>query len=204
MRCQPLTPVTNVTPPQELWRPYSRAGTQEPQVIAIWLRSPVRWRYFTSRAAPIRAKNHPWKDSLPRNRSLMPKSLGTTILEERKRTGVTDIAQRVGTLKWRWAGHIARRTDDRWGRKVLEWWPRTGRRSVGRPPTRWTDDLVKIAGSRWMQAARDRLKWRSLGEAYIQQWMSTGWWWFDKTRKLWFAVTIQIKHEKSGKIKLRV
>ena len=24
----------------------------------------------------------------------------------RKRTGVTNIAQRVGTLKWRWAGHI--------------------------------------------------------------------------------------------------
>ena len=32
----------------------------------------------------------------------------------RKRTGVTDIAQRVGTLKWRWAGHIARRTDNWW------------------------------------------------------------------------------------------
>ena len=56
----------------------------------------------------------------------------------RNRTGVTDIAQSVGTLKWRWPGHIARRTDDRWGRKVLEWWPRAGRRSVGRPPTRWT------------------------------------------------------------------
>ena len=41
-------------------------------------------------------------------------------------------------------------------------------------PTRWTDDLVEIARSRWMQAARDRLKWRSLGEAYIQKWMSTG------------------------------
>ena len=35
----------------------------------------------------------------------------------RKRTDVTDIAQRVSTLKWRWAGHIARRIDDRWGRK---------------------------------------------------------------------------------------
>ncbi|KAI8429904.1 hypothetical protein MSG28_000382 [Choristoneura fumiferana] len=42
---------------------------------------------------------------------------------------------------WQWAGHIARRTDNRWGRKVLEWRPRTGRRSVGRPPTRWTDDI---------------------------------------------------------------
>ncbi|CAK1600115.1 unnamed protein product [Parnassius mnemosyne] len=55
---------------------------------------------------------------------------------------VTDIAQRISKLKWQWAGHIARRTDDRWGKKVLEWRPRTGGRSVGRPSTRWSDDLV--------------------------------------------------------------
>ncbi|CAH2235021.1 jg1290 [Pararge aegeria aegeria] len=61
--------------------------------------------------------------------------------EIRRRTRVTDIAQRVAKLKWQWAGHIARRTDGRWGLKVLEWRPRTGKRSVGRPPARWTDDI---------------------------------------------------------------
>ncbi|RVE52335.1 hypothetical protein evm_002973 [Chilo suppressalis] len=70
--------------------------------------------------------------------------------EIRRRTGVYDIARRVSTLKWQWAGHIARGSDNRWVRKVLEWRPRTGRCSVGRPPTRWTDDIVKCAGSRWM------------------------------------------------------
>ncbi|CAH2218016.1 jg27353 [Pararge aegeria aegeria] len=30
-------------------------------------------------------------------------------------------------------GHIARRTDGRWGLKVLDWRPRNGKRSVGRP-----------------------------------------------------------------------
>jgi hypothetical protein len=64
-------------------------------------------------------------------------------------------------------GHIARRTDGRWGVKVIEWRPCTGRRSVGRPPTRWTDDLVKVAGSSWMRAAQDRSSWRTLGEAYV-------------------------------------
>uniref|UniRef100_A0A2H1W1B6 SFRICE_002489 n=1 Tax=Spodoptera frugiperda TaxID=7108 RepID=A0A2H1W1B6_SPOFR len=55
------------------------------------------------------------------------------------------------------AGHKAWRTNDgRFGRKVLEWRWRTGKRSVGRPPTRWTDDQVKVAGSRWMQAAFNR------------------------------------------------
>ncbi|KAI8437485.1 hypothetical protein MSG28_011804 [Choristoneura fumiferana] len=65
----------------------------------------------------------------------------------RSRTNVTDIARRIARLKWQWAGHIARRTDGRWCQEVLEWRPRTGRRAVGRPPTRWSDDLVKIAGS---------------------------------------------------------
>jgi hypothetical protein len=92
--------------------------------------------------------------------------------EIRKRTKVTDIARRIADLKWQWAGHIARRTDGRWGGKVLEWRPRTGKRSVGRPPTRWTDDLVKVAGSRWMRAAQDRSSWGTLGEAYVQQWTS--------------------------------
>ncbi|KAI8431975.1 hypothetical protein MSG28_004504 [Choristoneura fumiferana] len=83
-------------------------------------------------------------------------------------------ARRIAKLKWQWAGHIARRTDGRWGQKVLEWRPRTGRRAVGRPPTRWSDDLVKIAGSRWMRKAQDRSEWRALGEAYVQQWTSFG------------------------------
>ncbi|CAK1591128.1 unnamed protein product [Parnassius mnemosyne] len=66
-------------------------------------------------------------------------------------------------MKWQWGGHITRRTDSRWGKKVLEWRPRTGGRSVGRPPTRWIDDLVRYAGSRWMQVAQDRALWHSLG-----------------------------------------
>lgn len=36
-----------------------------------------------------------------------------------QRTKVTDIAHLVSKLKWQWAGHICRRTDDRWGKRVL-------------------------------------------------------------------------------------
>ncbi|CAH2243395.1 jg5200 [Pararge aegeria aegeria] len=74
----------------------------------------------------------------------------------RRRARVTDIAQRVAKLKWQRAGHIARRTDGRWGLKVLEWRLRIGNRSVGLLPTRWTDDIRRVAGSRWRQAAQDR------------------------------------------------
>ncbi|CAH2266249.1 jg17817 [Pararge aegeria aegeria] len=41
--------------------------------------------------------------------------------EVRRRARATDIAQRVPKLKWKWAGHIARRTDGGLGTKVLEW-----------------------------------------------------------------------------------
>ncbi|CAH2265183.1 jg16839 [Pararge aegeria aegeria] len=76
-------------------------------------------------------------------RAMLGVSLRDQIRNEeiRRRTRVTDIAQRVAKLKWKWAEHRARRTDGRWGSKVLEWRPRTGKRSVGRPPTWWTDDV---------------------------------------------------------------
>ncbi|CAG4970592.1 unnamed protein product [Parnassius apollo] len=95
--------------------------------------------------------------------------LGVSLLDKlrneyiRSKTRVTDIAQRISKLKWQWAGHIARRTDNRWGRKVLEWQPRTGRHSVGKPPTRWSDDLVRYEGSGWMQVAQNRALWHYLG-----------------------------------------
>ncbi|CAH2217048.1 jg26090 [Pararge aegeria aegeria] len=69
-------------------------------------------------------------------RAMLGVSLRDQIRNEeiRRRTRVTDIAQRVAKLKWQWAGHIARRTDGRSGPKVLEWRPRTGK------PVRWKVD----------------------------------------------------------------
>ena len=109
-------------------------------------------------------------------RAMLGVSLRDRIRNEeiRRRTKITDIAQRVAELKWQWAGHVVRTADGRWGPKVLEWRPRTGKRSVGRPPTRWTDDIKRVAGSRWAHAAQDRCVWKSLKKAYVQQWTSIG------------------------------
>ncbi|CAH2210918.1 jg7573 [Pararge aegeria aegeria] len=63
----------------------------------------------------------------------------------RRRTRVTDIAQPVAKLRLQWAGHIVRKKEGSWGLKVLEWQPCTGKRSVGRPPTRWTDRASQVA-----------------------------------------------------------
>ena len=90
--------------------------------------------------------------------------------EIRRRTGVADVVRRITTLKWNWAGHIARTTDDRWTKKILEWRPRhEAYRNRGRPPTRWTDDIKRIKHN-WMQTAQCREEWHRLREAYVQQW----------------------------------
>ncbi|CAH2237178.1 jg11151 [Pararge aegeria aegeria] len=74
--------------------------------------------------------------------------------EIRRRTRVTDIATRVTKLNWQWAGHIARGTDGRCDPKVLEWRLHTSKRSVGWSPTRWTDVIKRVTGSRWQQQPR--------------------------------------------------
>ncbi|CAG9135919.1 unnamed protein product [Plutella xylostella] len=78
-------------------------------------------------------------------------------VEIRRRTKVEDVGRRITKLKWRWAGHLARREDGRWTKAVSEWWPREGRRLVGRPPTRWSDDIRRVTGPNWMSVAQDPL-----------------------------------------------
>ena len=102
-------------------------------------------------------------------RAMLRVSLADRIRNEaiRQRTKVTDVARRISTLKWNWAGHVSRCTDGRWSRYVLDWRPRLGKRSVGRPAARWADDLKKVAGNGWMREAQDRNGWRSMREAYV-------------------------------------
>lgn len=109
-------------------------------------------------------------------RAMLGVSLRDRIRNEviRQSTKVVDIAQRISKLKWQWAGHVCRRTDNRWGKRVLEWRPRLGKRSVGRPQARWSDDLQRVAGRNWMGRAEDRAQWRAMGETYVQQWTAIG------------------------------
>jgi hypothetical protein len=78
----------------------------------------------------------------------------------RPKTKVTVIAHRVSTLKWQWPGHISRRSDNRWGKLVLEWRPRLDKRSVGRPQARWSEDLRRTVGR--MRVTEDQGKWREV------------------------------------------
>ncbi|CAH2242941.1 jg14509 [Pararge aegeria aegeria] len=87
-------------------------------------------------------------------------------MREREReisVGELEIPQRVSKIKWQWAGHVAWRTDRRWGLKLLEL-----------APNEVEDDIRRVAGSRWRQAAQDRGFWNSLQKTYVQQWTSIG------------------------------
>ncbi|CAH2207771.1 jg3037 [Pararge aegeria aegeria] len=91
-------------------------------------------------------------------------------VEIRRRTKVTDITQRVAKLKWQWAGHIVRRKDGRWGPKVLEWQPRTGKRSVGRPQR---GGQTTLSASQ-VAAGSKRLRIMELGTPYKRPMSSSG------------------------------
>ena len=46
--------------------------------------------------------------------------------ELRRRTGLKDVVTEAKHLKWKWAGHVIRRSDNRWSHKTTLWIPREG------------------------------------------------------------------------------
>ena len=89
----------------------------------------------------------------------------------RQKTNLKDVVEFAAKQKWKWAGHVARMTDNRWTQRVTDWRPRIGKRSRGRQTRRWRDDIVQQKGMVWSRAAKDREKWRADSEGYILQWM---------------------------------
>ena len=78
----------------------------------------------------------------------------------RERTKVDDILKVITKTKWKWAGHVARMSDNRWTVRCTEWQVRHGRRSRGRPRRRWQDDIRQWQGATWTRKAKDRDLWR--------------------------------------------
>ena len=72
----------------------------------------------------------------------------TAEVEEAMRlTGVPDWVEECRRRKWLWCGHVYRRHDGRWTRKILNWTPEAGARERGHPFRRWSDDLDAFAAS---------------------------------------------------------
>ncbi|EPB78510.1 hypothetical protein ANCCEY_02351 [Ancylostoma ceylanicum] len=70
---------------------------------------------------------------------------GLRSTELREKSQLKDPLQYMQRMKHRWAGHLLRRNDDRWSRRVTEWLPRKKTRPLGQPPTRWADSFTKYA-----------------------------------------------------------
>ena len=105
---------------------------------------------------PFQEGKEDWLDWIRRATSIAEACL--------KRAGIDDWVAAQRRRKFKWAGHVARRTDGRWGTLILDWTP-SGTRRVGRPKKRWTDSLVEYFSSSdmgdhaWRYVACDRASW---------------------------------------------
>ncbi|MFH4984038.1 hypothetical protein AB6A40_010747 [Gnathostoma spinigerum] len=79
----------------------------------------------------------------------------------RQRTRVDDVVLESIKSKLRWADHVARLKDDRWRKKVSDWYSRNHKRPVGRPPGRWNDLVRGKPGPMWRRIDQDRIKWKA-------------------------------------------
>jgi hypothetical protein len=87
-----------------------------------------------------------------------------------------NIVRVVKSRRMRWAGQVARMSEERWVHRVLVGKPE-GKRPLGRHRRRWEDyikiDLQVVGGGRgeWMELAQDRDGWRALVSTVKNFWV---------------------------------
>jgi hypothetical protein len=84
----------------------------------------------------------------------------------RKHSNIVDVKDRAKGLKWTWAGHAQRLKDDRWTKVVGRWKP-VEKRKIGRPKTRWRDEIEENAGLLWRKKTIKRDLWRNIGKSFV-------------------------------------
>ncbi|KAI1712838.1 putative uncharacterized transposon-derived protein F52C9.6 [Ditylenchus destructor] len=80
----------------------------------------------------------------------------------RQQTQFQDAVEEAKKRKLRWAGHIARREDNRWTKIATAWEPKAKAPKNWGKPLSWKQQITEIAGKEWMEIAQDREKWRSI------------------------------------------
>ena len=84
--------------------------------------------------------------------------------------GLEDWACAHRRRKWIWAGRLARRSDDRWSQRILDWQPIGGLgRGQGRPKLRWEDELSEFPGGDWMNVAAEEAGWLCATEGFVSR-----------------------------------
>lgn len=97
------------------------------------------------------------------------------------RADTLDIETTLRKMQMRWAGHLARMSDDRIPKQLLLGELIHGKRAVGRPMLRWKDSLkdtfkqCSIPVNTWQDTALERCAWRNT--------IHDGLMYFDRTRR---------------------
>lgn len=87
-------------------------------------------------------------------------------------TGLTDIGKTIALRKWKWVGHMIRCKDDRWTTRMMNWCPMDRKRKVGRPKTRWDEEMRKICGeATWRRVVWERNEWKRMGNVLANVWL---------------------------------
>ncbi|CAD5230983.1 unnamed protein product [Bursaphelenchus okinawaensis] len=73
----------------------------------------------------------------------------------RRWTGLDEVVVKATERKWKFGRIVVRMPEDRWERKIATWQP-DGKRPIGRPRTRWQDEIRKKVGIGWMEAEDGR------------------------------------------------
>ena len=170
----------------QLTDPELRAHLFDSTVLPALCYAAETWADTVATSKALRTTHRALERSLLKMTRRKQHLVGLRSTDMRRMSRLRDPAEYVAKAKHRWAGHIMRRTDDRWTLRTSEWIPRETKRPRGRPPTRWADvfvermdqlrnqlDTILAPGTRgrshrrrprrsWMSEARDRDQWRLL------------------------------------------
>ena len=78
----------------------------------------------------------------------------------RRETQFLDAVKEAEKRKLSWAGHVARREDDRWTTRTTRWKPQKKAPPNWGRPTRWEELMTKRIGQNWWEHAQDRNQYR--------------------------------------------
>ncbi len=77
--------------------------------------------------------------------------------------------QNVKRIKWEWAGHLSRLSNNRWAYLSTFWFPTQYKRKRGKQVSRWEDEITKfLTNKAYHRVAWDRKEWNRLKEAFAQ------------------------------------
>ena len=127
----------------QLTDPTLRAHLFDSTVLPALCYAAETWADTSTTSRMLRTTHRALERCLLRFNRHSQRLAGLRSSEMRQLSHIRDAETYTSLAKHRWAGHIVRRTDDRWTKRAVDWTPRGYTRPRGRPPIRWADVFVK-------------------------------------------------------------